>query len=91
MHEIQAKPEEGRSNAELMQDREAVAPAKRQLRVLDAGNYVRDKLRKAGMALQLYKAKRELREEKEGVKGIAEAVRMLDNPEGEIVGGKRRE
>ena len=62
MQEIQEKPEEGSSNEELMQDRESIDSAKRQLRVLDARTYTRNKLRKAGVALQLYKTRCELRE-----------------------------
>ena len=80
MGELQAKPEEGRTNEELMQDREVLESAKRQLRILDARTYNRNKLRKAGMALELYKIRCELRE--------AEAVRSWDNPEGEVVGNE---
>ena len=63
MKEIQAKPQVGRTTEELMQDREAVESAKRQLRVSDARTYTRNKLRKAGMATQLYKTRCEVREE----------------------------
>ena len=63
--------------------------AKRQLRVLDARTYTRNNLRKAGMALQLYKTRCELREE-EGMRGRAEAGRILDNPEGVIVGNEEK-
>ena len=82
MKDIQAKTKTGRTNEELMQDREAVESAKRQIRALDARTHTRNKLRKAGMTLQLYKTRCELREE-ECVNKRAEALRGLEAPGGE--------
>ena len=66
MTEVQAKTQIGRTNEELTQDREAVESAKRQIRALAARTHTRNKLRKAGMALQLYKTRCGFREE-EGI------------------------
>ena len=78
MKEVRKKTLLGRTNEELMQDREAVELAKRQIRALGARTHTRNKLRKAGMALQLFKTRcesRELKRESRGAKRFGKTRR----------------
>ena len=57
MQKIQEKSLLGRTNEELAQDREELRTSKSQIRDLNDKSQTRDKLRRAGMTLQLYKTK----------------------------------
>ena len=85
MKKVQEKAFLGRTDGELAQDREALRLSKSEMGTLDTRTHSRDKLRKAGMTLQLFKTICEVRELKR-----EEALRGLEEPEGEIDGNKNK-
>ena len=83
MKRLQEKTTIGRTDEELEQDREAFRLANSQIKTLGDRTYYRNKLRKSGMALQLFKTMCEVRE-----LGREAALRGVEEPEGEIEGKK---
>ena len=74
MKKVQERTFLGRTDEELAQDKEALRLEKSQMGTLGARTHTRNKLRKDGLTLQLYKTMCEVREQRrdESIRGLEE-------------------